>query len=532
MSLSSSSHSAPWTTTLNGSLNGLGLNTKTLTNATISITLLLLAMTTATLGFLKRSGRRKDSGSSSKGEELKARVEGLERDCVELRERADASERAREDAEKRLEGIIAEREQAETALESTRGENAVLEETMRGLRSELEDVRSGHLEALRVREVREEERVGRMVAERQRAEAAFERQLESARAENAALEETMAVLRTELDDVRREHRLLASERADALRLLDDARAKLPPEDRLTSQAVLVLVQALNTEIKETAVFLADAFEFEEKQEPSIGHENEGEGDEAESEEMTEVLERATEILGSEMVSILRKTSHHRDPALVRIGFQGGMVEYTRWMSASWFFEDPEDEQLLADIYQRVRMAPALDAQAAGRWRALTHAHVQELIQGHGQGEPALGEYFVDAFVNVLLAAGFKSSVAALHALISERPDFAARIGTLVSLARGLNRAVGAEVTLCELKTTSATPGVAFDPDTMALVEEQNGEAGKAETVVCTCELGLARADKLDGVWTRTILLKPKVILESGVEELTAQRTPTRTSKKA
>ncbi|KAJ6483642.1 hypothetical protein DFH09DRAFT_1461450 [Mycena vulgaris] len=295
-----------------------------------------------------------------------------------------------------------------------------------------------------------------------------------------------------------------------------AQAQLPVEDRLTDQAVLALVRALNTEIKDTAAFLADAFEFEEKKPGAKGEEDEA--------ELAEVHERATEILGTELVSILRAADHHRDPAVVRLAFQGGMVEYARWMSASWFFEDPEDEQLLADIYQRVRTTQ--EQAVAGRWRALTHTHVQELLDG----APELGDYFVDAFVNVLLAAGFRSSAAALHELVGTR--FADRIGALVRLARGLNKAVGAEVTACELKALSAAPGVLFDAE--AMVDIVDGAPQPGEAVLCTCELGLSRSDKVDGAWTKRILLRPKVVLPSGLEELLAQgaNTPTKTSSRA
>ncbi|KAJ7036715.1 hypothetical protein C8F04DRAFT_1094179 [Mycena alexandri] len=304
--------------------------------------------------------------------------------------------------------------------------------------------------------------------------------------------------------------LLAAKTAD----LAEVRTKLAHEDRLTDQAVLVLVQALNTEIKETAAFLADSFEFEERKD--------GGGVQSHSEEMEEVYERATEILGPELVEVLRTADHHHDPALVRLAFQGGMIEYARWMSGSWFFEDPEDEQLLADIYQRVRTAQ--DQVVAGRWRALTHTHVQELIHG----EPELGDYFVDAFVNVLLTAGFKSSSAALHELVGQR--FADRISALVRLALGLNKAIGAEVTACELKTLSAAPGVPFETETM--IDIVDGAAQPGEAVLCTCELGLSRSDKLDGVWTKTVLLRPKVVLASGLEELLAQGESTPTKTKA
>ncbi|KAJ7224613.1 hypothetical protein GGX14DRAFT_557471 [Mycena pura] len=339
---------------------------------------------------------------------------------------------------------------------------------------------------------------------------ALRAKLHDAERELAELQEQTRALQTALEQRADEARDLMWEKmqleGDNNKV--DTRAKLPAEDRLTAQAVLVLVQALNTEIKKTAEFLASSFEFEEKK-------DEG-GVTADVEELVEIYERATEVLGSDMVGILRSADHHHDTALVRLAFQGGMVEYARWMSASWFFEDPEDEQLLADVYQHLRAAH--DQATAGRWRALTHTHVQGLIHG----EPELGEYFVDAFVNVLLTAGFKSSAAALHALVSQR--FADHIAAVVRLALGLNKAVGAEVTACELKALSAAPGVLYDAETM--VDIVDGVPQPDETVLCTCELGLSRLDKIDGTWTKTILLKPKVVLSSGLEELLGHATPT------
>ncbi|KAJ6626637.1 hypothetical protein B0H10DRAFT_1780934 [Mycena sp. CBHHK59/15] len=377
-------------------------------------------------------------------------------------------EAAKEDARDRVEGLSAETEALQARLRDTERDLEQSTAQKRALEEELED---------RVGEAR------RLMAEKTRLEEEHT--------------ETLGILETK-----------TSELEKALTTLQEHVV----EDRLTDQAVLVMVQALNTEIKETAAVLADSFEFEEKKEQvEIADE---------SEEMIEVYERATEILGHELVDILRAADHHDDPALVRLAFQGGMIEYARWMSSSWFFEDPEDEQLLADIYQHVRAAHA--QHVAGRWRALTHTHVQELIEG----EPELGDYFVDAFVNVLLTAGFRSSSAALHELVGAR--FADRIATLVRLALGLNKAVGAEVTAFELKTFSVTPGALFDAETM--VDVVGDTATPGEAVLCTCELGLSRADKSDGAWTKTTLLKPRIVLQSGLEELLSkgESTPTKT----
>ncbi|KAJ7182207.1 hypothetical protein C8R43DRAFT_966538 [Mycena crocata] len=437
------------------------------TTSTYLYRISLFTMTIA-LGYLAKAFRRSKYSAKRAEDDLLLLRKAIEGKDTEMESLHRSVEAAREDAREQVEGLENEVAELQARLGDTKRDLMDSGEKKRALELALE-----HREA----EVRD------LTAEKTRLEAEHTVTLE----------------------------LLATKTAK----LADAQAKLHVDDRLTAQAVLVLVQALNTEIRETAAFLADAFEFEEeKNTESISEEH--------SEEMSEVYERATEILGHELVNILRTSDHHSDAALVRLAFQCGMIEYARWMSSSWFFEDPEDEQLLADIYQHVRAAQ--DQAVAGRWRALTHTHVQELIHG----EPELGDYFIDAFVNVLLTAGFKSSSAALHELVGQR--FADRIAALVRLALGLNKAVGAEVTACELKTLSAPPGVPFDAEGM--VDIVDGVVQPGEAVLCTCELGLSRADKIDGAWTKTILLKPKVVVPSGLEELLAQGESTPTKTKA
>ncbi|KAF7350550.1 hypothetical protein MSAN_01614600 [Mycena sanguinolenta] len=443
------------------------MSTAPTTSASTSTFLYRLGLLTMTLalGYLAKVFRHTKYTTKKAQEDLLVLRKAIESRDTEISSLHRSVEAVKEDARDREEGLAHEIAELQGRLRATEGELAEASEGKRTLE-----------EALTDRNVQEKE----WMAEKTRLEAEHQ--------------DILDVLETK-----------SAELANAQR----ASLMVRGDDRLTDQAVLLLVQQLNRKITETAAELADAFEFEEKKEKDAL---------PESEEMVEVHERATEILGHELVDILRTADHHEDPALVRLAFQSGMIEYARWMSASWFFEDPEDEQLLADIYQRVRMAH--DQVVAGRWRSLTHAHVQELIHG----EPELGDYFVDAYVNVLLTAGFKSSSAALHELVSQR--FADRIAMLVQLALGLNKAIGAEVTACELKTLSAAPGVPFDEETMIdIVDAAPPTPGEA--VLCTCELGLSRSDKIDGTWTRTILQKPKVVLPSGLEELLG-RTPTRT----
>jgi hypothetical protein len=57
-----------------------------------------------------------------------------------------------------------------------------------------------------------------------------------------------------------------------------------------------------------------------------------------------------------MVELLKTSEHHEDPTVIQIAFQAGMSAYTNWILTSWYFDDPEDEHLLSEIYMRVREA--------------------------------------------------------------------------------------------------------------------------------------------------------------------------------
>lgn len=161
-------------------------------------------------------------------------------------------------------------------------------------------------------------------------------------------------------------------------------------------------------------------------------------------------------------------------------------------------------------------SPCAEEQAvSGRWRALTRNHVQGMIDD----EPDLAMYFVDAFVNVLIASGFNGSQSMLHEIITTK--FAQRIAGVVQMAVRLNKAIGEDVTSCDLEAIYVGPNDAFDVSTMddAFGRELDGSQ---EQVVCTTDLGLFRTERAAGgvkQWQNTVLLKPKIVLRSGIEEM-------------
>ena len=166
-----------------------------------------------------------------------------------------------------------------------------------------------------------------------------------AKNELAMLEDRVWQSRRELDAVRVKYEqaqeLLHTRTAE----LKAAQAFLTTADKLSNVDVVNLVDALNAEILQVSALVADAFTF--------GPKNGGEGD-MNSEDVEEALARATETVGPRMVQLLMASEHNEDPILVQIAFQGGLCAYVQWIISSWYFESPDNEQLLRDVYTHIR----------------------------------------------------------------------------------------------------------------------------------------------------------------------------------
>jgi hypothetical protein len=98
-----------------------------------------------------------------------------------------------------------------------------------------------------------------------------------------------------------------------------------------------------------------------------------------------------------------------------------------------------------------------------------------------------------------------------------------RLGEVGKLAYQLNIALGELVTSGNMDVTTTPCEAAFDPTTM---EDSLGyplTEGKRNIVLCTTELGLRKSEKVSGEggvwWSETVLLKPKVALDSLLENL-------------
>jgi hypothetical protein len=132
-------------------------------------------------------------------------------------------------------------------------------------------------------------------------------------------------------------------------------------------------------------------------------------------------------------------------------------------------------------------------------------------------EPDLTIYMVDAFVNIILTAGWHNDSVALQDYLIQ--TFGHKIGGVLEKARSLNKVIGEEIIDCDLEALYIAHDVIFNEMTMEVRGQGQIPVGgdSEERVLCTTALGLVKAEKKVGKvgeWEEAVLLKPNVILQS------------------
>ena len=155
---------------------------------------------------------------------------------------------------------------------------------------------------------------------------------------------------------------------------------------------------------------------------------------------------------------------------------------------------------------------------SARWKQLTRATLQR-IPDH---RPALLPGLVAELGDILIVAGHEEDTERLKQWITDH--FADRLGTVLKLAQDLNKVVGQGFTSCDLDLLYADPDTAFNNMDMEDALQPAGNTPpnnhrRREGIICTTDLGLGRSERTKDGWKCSVLLKAKVILPSGLEEI-------------
>lgn len=182
--------------------------------------------------------------------------------------------------------------------------------------------------------------------------------LAQAQESNVVLEETSRSQTKEIQLLREESNRLAMQNSQVLAMLgvrtlerEEVYAFAAKPDLVSDAEVLKILEELNAEIFETAAYIADSFSFSVKQ--------------TKTDEVKDAYSRATKMLGSAMVLGLTSVRHDEDPLIVQVACQACMVECCRRIISSWCFDGSKAEEVLPDIYTRIRKT--------GKFGASTHS---------------------------------------------------------------------------------------------------------------------------------------------------------------
>lgn len=247
------------------------------------------------------------------------------------------------------------------------------------------------------------------------------------RDENAALVDSSTELASTNEQLRSTLKSIMAERQQAQELLElrtaelkGAQAYLTKADQLSNAEVVKLVEGLNTEILQTAAAIAEELSIAEKNIDVNAKEQE-------SDDMRHAYARTEEMIGSRATELLKASEHHEDPILVQIAVQASFARYTHWMISSWAFESPDDEQMLSEIYERVRETGAWFGSAyvciADRWNRgasylgaleaadarLSPAHIRPQCRARPGPGPRRLQYFGDGWKQRLPSRAARTS---------------------------------------------------------------------------------------------------------------------------
>ena len=154
----------------------------------------------------------------------------------------------------------------------------------------------------------------------------------------------------------------------------------------------------------------------------------------------------------------------------------------------------------------------------GRWRQLTRTYLQQITPPEADQVSGVGW----ALANIVVTAGIEKSTEAAHKRIMGH--ISNQLTRVTKLSSQLNKTIGEGTTSSDLKISHVAPNVLYNSETMVSDSEQGS---LQEHVLCTTDLGLALVERLPGgdeangeSWRESVLLKPRVILPSDIEDIT------------
>ncbi|PIL34594.1 hypothetical protein GSI_03373 [Ganoderma sinense ZZ0214-1] len=320
----------------------------------------------------------------------------------------------------------------------------------------------------------------------------------------AALAEPGRELRRAQDELREAVALLDTKSAE----LRDAQAYLSRHDDVADAEVLRLVEGINSRIFQAAASITDAFQ------PRYG----GQKDVL---AWQEVASRVQHTLSDDLLHALHSIDHF-DDSLMQTLLQAVMVFYAGQLCDTWDFDAIGPHQVLQKVYCSIRQKERQSV--AGRWRALSRTYVKTFLENDTGLEASANDVLMGRITDILLICGIAGAPQELRREVED--SYADAIREIVHKSLEFQRITGEGIISRDLLVVDTKPGEPFNPSCMV---DEWADPKKARRrveprpVLCTTQLGLVREEKKviggEEAIARVVLLKPKVVLTSFLEEL-------------
>jgi len=157
-------------------------------------------------------------------------------------------------------------------------------------------------------------------------------------------EQDTKILQTESHELQAQHARTLTLLETRTLELKGAQAFLTKSDSLSGAEVTLMVEGLNSEILQTAAFVADSFEFSGTQTYWGSEQN-------------EAYKRVEHMLGQKMAMILTSVRHSEDPMMIQIALQSCLVYCSAMIGRAWCFE--KSHEILERVYANIRQAGEL-----------------------------------------------------------------------------------------------------------------------------------------------------------------------------
>ena len=287
--------------------------------------------------------------------------------------------------------------------------------------------------------------------------------------------------------------------------------------------VLVMVRTLNFEVSEVASRVTNTFRVADASDPD---------------KVGRAFERAREAVGPVMAELLESIQHQDDPILIDIALKADMVGFAAEIASAWDFQH-QSKPMFAGLYRQMRRSGAPYANrpydgsqnlflsesqlVSGQWRSHARKYSKQRLYNGRDLVPGFSHQLAERISDLLTVAGGSFLADDIHT------QYVQHLETIVRTALDLQRIIGEEVIECDYEVLTARFDEVFDAEQMEDIYNgeiaATGPPGTIPRVLSTADLGLRRSERVsdprdgdDGL-TMTILLKPKVVLDTVVYEL-------------